>query len=94
LINVDDSFKVLEQHTSCIFLKLMEKMGYKGGGLRANGQGIVYPIEVVVWPRYAEIGYVPKDVGEISKTIWEEDPRTVTETLEVNSSSGYKTDSV
>jgi hypothetical protein len=50
LINVDDSFKVLEQHTSCISLKMMRMMGYKGGGLGANGQGIVDPIMVVVWP--------------------------------------------
>ena len=45
-------------------------------------------------PRYAKLGYVPKDVGEISKTIREEYPRIVTETPEVNSSSGDETDSV
>jgi hypothetical protein len=94
LINVDDSFEILEQHASCIDLKLMRKMGYEGGGLGTNGQGIVDPIEAVVWPRYAGIGYVPKDVGESSKTIREEDPRTVTETPEVNSSSGDEIDSV
>jgi hypothetical protein len=87
LINVDDSFEILEQHASCISLKLMRKMGYEGGGLGTNGQGIVDPIEAVVWHRYVRIGYGPKDVREISKTIWEEDPRTITETSEVNSSS-------
>jgi len=61
-------------------LKVHEKNRYKGGGLRANGQGILDPIEVVVWPQYARIGYVPKDVGERSKTIWEEDPETIIET--------------
>lgn len=94
LINVDDSFEILEQHVSCIILNLMRKMGYKGGDLGANGQGIVDPIKAVVWPRYARIGYVPKDVGESSKTIREEDPRTVTETPKVNSSSGDEIDSV
>jgi hypothetical protein len=49
LINVDDSFEILEQHASCIVLKLMIKIGYEGGDLRTNGQGIVDPIEVVVW---------------------------------------------
>jgi hypothetical protein len=37
LINVDDSFKFLEQNSSCINLKLMGKIGYKGGGLGASG---------------------------------------------------------
>jgi hypothetical protein len=87
LINVDDSFEILEQHASCIGLKLMRKMGYEGGGIGTNGQGIVDPIEALVWPRYVRIVFVPKDVGEISKTIREEDPRTVTETLDVNNSS-------
>jgi hypothetical protein len=82
------------EHASCIDLKLRRKMGYEGGGLGTNGQGIMDPIEAVVWPRYARIGYVPKDVGEISKTIWEEDPRTVTETPEVNNSSRDEIDLV
>jgi hypothetical protein len=62
-INVDDSIEILEQHASCIGLKLMIKMGYEGGSLGINGQGIVDPIEEVVWPRYDWIGYVPRDVG-------------------------------
>jgi hypothetical protein len=64
LINVDESFKFFEQHTSCINLKMMGKMEYEGGGLGANGRGIVDPIKAIVWHQYARIGYVPKDVGE------------------------------
>jgi hypothetical protein len=94
LINVDDSFKFLEQHASCIGLKLMGKMGYRGGGLGDNGQGIVDHIEVVVWTRYDGIGYAPKDVGESSKTIQEEDSEIVTKTLELNSSSRDEIDSM
>ena len=52
------------------------------------------PIEEVVWPQYARIGYVPKDVGERSKTIREEYPRTVTETPKDNSSSRDEIDLV
>jgi hypothetical protein len=37
LINVDDSFEILERHDSCINLNLMRKMGYEGGGLGTNG---------------------------------------------------------
>jgi hypothetical protein len=50
LINVDDYFEIIEQHSSCIGLNLMRKMGYEGGGLGTNDQGIVDPIEEVVWP--------------------------------------------
>jgi hypothetical protein len=54
----------------------------------------VDPIEAVVWPRYVEIGYVPKDVGESAKTIQEEDPRTVTENPEIKSLSRDEIDSM
>jgi hypothetical protein len=75
-------------------LKVHEKNRYKGGGLRANGQGILDPIASVIWPRYAMIGYVPKYVAKISITVREEDPRTVTMTPVVNSSLGDEIDLV
>ena len=65
----DDDFGAFEKHTTCIGLKLMKKMGYEGGGLRANGQCIVNPIEMVEIPRYEGLGYVIKELGECSKTI-------------------------
>ena len=34
-------------------MRLLTKMGYKGGGLGVHGQGITQPLEVVQQPRYA-----------------------------------------
>jgi hypothetical protein len=64
LINDDASFGVFERHTKGIGLKLLRNMGYKGGGLGINGQGIIQPLEVVGRPWFAGLGYVE---GECSK---------------------------
>jgi hypothetical protein len=69
-------FLVFEKHTTGIDLNLMKKMGYKGGGLVANDQGILDPIKVVEWPRYIKIDYVQEEVGECSKTKEEEKYKT------------------
>ena len=49
-----------EKHTTGIKSQLLRKMGYTGGGLRKNGQGIVSPINLVVQTYGVGLGYDPE----------------------------------
>ena len=47
-------------------MRLLTKMGYRGGVLGIHGQGITQPLEVVQRPRYACLGYTKGECSNMS----------------------------
>jgi hypothetical protein len=65
------SCSMFSQYETNVGMKLLTKMGYKGGGLGIHGQGITQPLEVVQRPRFTGLGYGKEENGECSKVVEE-----------------------
>ena len=61
------SFTTFGQHNRGVGMTPLSKMGYEGGGLGIDGQGITNLIMVQERPKYQGLGYGQREFGEFSK---------------------------
>lgn len=48
-------------------MRLLTKMGYKGGDLDVNSQRMTQPLEVVQRPQFAGFGYTEGECSKVSE---------------------------
>jgi hypothetical protein len=48
---------VFSPYETNVGMKILTKMGYRGGGLSINGQGVTQPLEVVPRQPFEGLGY-------------------------------------
>jgi hypothetical protein len=58
------SCSMFSQYETNVGMKLLTKMGYKGGELGIHGQVITQPLEMVQIPQFAGFGYGKEENGE------------------------------
>ena len=46
-------------------MRLLTKMGYKGGGLGVNGQGMTQPLEVMQRPKFIGLGHTEVECSKV-----------------------------
>jgi hypothetical protein len=61
------SCSIFSPYETNVGMKILTKMGYRGGGLGINGQGVTQPLEVVPRQPFAGLGYGHEEKGECSK---------------------------
>jgi len=86
------SCSMFSQYETNVGMKILMKMGYRGGGLDIHGQGVTRPLELVQRPRFAGLGYGQEEIGECSKS---NEARAISKTIytSLDSKSEVKTSS-
>jgi len=64
----DDEFTTFEKKPTGIRSKLLKNMGHQGKGLSIKGEGLINPIKVKKFSRFAGLRYARKEMGESSNT--------------------------